>query len=226
MMKRIIDAVIFDLDGTLIDSMGIWTQVDVEFLEKRGIAVPDNLFKDMEDGNSFYEVAIYFKAKFGLPETPEEIIAEWTDMVAHHYKHDVGLKPGALELLALLDDNDIRMSVGTSNSKFLAETVLKANGILNFFDVIIAGEGDLRGKPFPDIFLAAANHMNVEPERCLVFEDVHAGVLAAINAGMKVFAVRDDYSKSEWELLERDAHKIADHLGHLIIPTGKLIAFE
>ncbi len=222
-MKRQIDAVIFDLDGTLIDSMGIWTRVDVEFLEKRGIAVPDDLFQDMKEGNSFFEVAIYFKEKFGLSEPPEEIIAEWTEMVAHHYTNDIGLKPGALEMLALLEDNDIRIAVGTSNSKYLAKTVLKANHILRYFDAIIAGEGELRGKPYPDIFLKAAEMLDVAPERCLVIEDVHAGVKAALAAGMRVFAVRDNYSKADWRAIEEDAHFFADNIEDMLIATGKLL---
>ena len=74
-------AVIFDLDGTLIDSMGIWIQVDKEYLEKRNIPVPSDLFEDVPEGNSFNEICQYFKDKFKLPDTIEEIGAEWTEML-------------------------------------------------------------------------------------------------------------------------------------------------
>ena len=95
-------AVIFDLDGTLIDSMGVWFQVDVEYLSNRNIEVEENLFSQVEGGNSFIEIAQFFKKKFNLPDTLEEIMNEWTEMVAHYYENDVKLKPGALELIQYL----------------------------------------------------------------------------------------------------------------------------
>lgn len=196
---------IFDMDGTLIDSMGIWVQVDKEYLLKRAINPPENLFEDIEGGNSIVEVAKYFKDKFKLPETPQEIIAEWTSMVLEHYKKDVMLKPGALELLEYLAASDIKIGLGTSNSEYLAEIVLKKNGVYNYFDKIIAGCDEIKGKPFPDIFLKGAELLKVEPKDCLVVEDVLVGVRAAKNAGMQVYAVYDEHAKRDLDKIKAEA---------------------
>ena len=198
-------AVIFDLDGTLIDSMGIWNSVDKEFLTKRNIVVPDNLFEDLDGGNNYVEMALYFKRKFNLPETPEEIMNEWTMMVKEHYNRSVRMKPGACEMLNFLKDRNIPISIGTSNTEELTLTALKANDALYFFDSIVYGNEDIKGKPFPDIFLKAAENMNVNPKDCLVFEDVLAGVQAAKAAGMTVIAVLDDNNPEEWENIKQTA---------------------
>jgi HAD superfamily hydrolase (TIGR01509 family) len=193
-----IKAVIFDLDGTLIDSMSIWRQIDAEFLQKRGIPVPDDLFEDVEGGNSLREIAAYFKQKFYLSESVEEIMQEWTSMVEWYYRKKVKLKPHAKELLELLSMKKIKLGLGTSNSDYLAITVLKANGILEYFQVIQAGCQQIKGKPFPDIFLKVARKLEIKSENILVFEDTLVGVKAAQKAGMRVVAVYDDYSKAEW----------------------------
>jgi len=214
------EAVIFDLDGTLINSMGIWLQVDKEYLQKRNIPVPDDLFEDVPEGNSFNEICLYFKEKFELPDSIEEIAAEWTEMVAHHYKTDIKLKPGAHELLDFLNANNIKMAIGTSNSKYLAETVLKANGVLEYFDSIVAGCEEIKGKPFPDIFLKAAEELNVEPAKCLVIEDTLLGVQAAHNGGMDAFAIFDNNETHDSEKLKTEADFYAENfnsiLDHLI----------
>lgn len=209
-------AVIFDLDGTLIDSMGIWIQVDKEYLQMRGIPVPDNLFMDVEGGNSFNEICLYFKKKFNLPESIEEIGVEWTRMVAEHYKNDVKLKPGAFELLQFLKEKNIKIGVGTSNSKYLAETVLQANGVLRVFDSIIAGCDDIKGKPFPDIFLKAAKELNLLPRDCLVIEDVLVGVQAAKHAGMDVYAIYDEHAAHETEKIKQNADFYAEDFWEIL----------
>ena len=209
-------AVIFDLDGTLIDSMGIWNQVDVEFLQRRNISVPDDLFKDMKAGNSFIEVAEYFIQKFALPYSPQKIMDEWTEMVAEHYRKDVKLKPGAKEFLDLLKKNKIKMGVGTSNNEFLAKIVLQANGILDYFDSIIIGKEEIKGKPFPDIFLKVASELNVKPKNCLVIEDVLVGVQAAKNAGMTVYAIYDEYSEPDKNEIKKIADFYADDFEQIL----------
>ena len=198
-------AVIFDLDGTLIDSMGIWIRVDKEYLEIRNIPIPDDLFKDVKTGNSFNEICQYFKDKFELPDSIEEIGTEWTNMVEKHYKTNVKLKPGVHEFLQFLKENNIKIGVGTSNSKHLAETVLKANNVLEKFDSVVAGCEDIKGKPFPDIFLKVAEELNEAPEDCLVIEDVLIGVQAAKRAGMDVFAIYDENAAYETDKIKQTA---------------------
>jgi len=203
-------AVIFDLDGTLIDSMGIWLQVDKEYLEKRNIPVPDDLFKDVPEGNSFNEICLYFKDKFQLPDSIEEIGNEWIEMVAEHYKINIKLNDGAEELIKYLYDQNVKIAIGTSNTKYLAETVLKANGVLQYFDTIVAGCEEIKGKPFPDIFLKAAEELGIEPKDCLVIEDTIYGVRAAHNGGMDAFAIFDDNDTHDIEKLKSEADFYAE----------------
>lgn len=192
-MLNDIKAVIFDLDGTLIDSMWIWKEIDIEYLGKRGIAVPDNLQKDIE-GMSFTETAIYFKKTFNLSETIDEIKAEWNEMAYDFYKNKIMLKDGVKEFIKYLRSKDIKLGIGTSNSKELATEALKRHNIFNYFDAIRTSCEVKKGKPFPDVFLKVAEDLKVKPEECLVFEDTYAGVLAAKRAGMKVIAIYDELS--------------------------------
>ena len=216
-MYKQLDGVIFDLDGTLIDSMGVWAQVDVEFLQHHGHEAPPDLFDDLEGGNSFEEVADYMRRKFDLQLTNAEIMAEWTEMVAEHYRHSVPLKPGVREFLSRLRAAGIPMGVGTSNNAALASAALAAHGVLDWFGCLVTGGGDLRGKPFPDVFLEAARRLNVDPRRCIVVEDVLAGVQAGVAAGATVLAVKDESAQREWceiantaRILAEDFYEIAE----------------
>ena len=185
-----VKAIIFDLDGTLVDSMWIWKQIDVDFLMKRQIALPDNLQKEIE-GMSFTETALYFMERFQLEDTLEAIQNEWNDMALDFYKHHIPLKKGALKLLKDARHRGIQLGIGTSNSSKLLKAVLDAHGIEHMFHSIRTSCEVKRGKPYPDIFLKVADDLNVLPSECMVFEDTHAGVLAAKRAGMQVIAVYD-----------------------------------
>lgn len=205
-----IKGVIFDLDGTLIDSMGVWTRVDHEYLSKRGIDVPENLFEDIEEGNSFNEVARYFKEKFSLSDSIQEIIEEWTGLVLHHYENDIELKPGVRDFLELLKEKGVKIGVGTSNSLMLATRVLQSNRISDFFDSIVTGCQEIKGKPYPDIFLKVAAELDVQPQNCLVCEDVLVGIQAARNAGMMAIGIHDAHSVHE----KSEIIELADYFGY------------
>jgi len=209
-------AVIFDLDGTLIDSMGVWLQVDEEYLSKRNIPVPKNLFQDIEGGNSFVEVAQYFKDRFGIKDSIDEIAKEWTSMVEKHYRSDVPLKEGVCKFLQYLKRNKVKIGVGTSNSEFLARTVLQANGVMDYFETIVDGFQITKGKPNPDIFLKVAKDLNVKPAECLVVEDVLVGVKAAKKAGMTVFAIYDEHAEIEQNEIKKLADFYAENFDEIL----------
>jgi len=209
-------AVIFDLDGTLIDSMGIWFEVDKQYLLKRNIEVPENLFDQVEGGNSFIEIAKFFKERFNLPDSLDEIMNEWTEMVEEYYRYKITMRPGVIELLEFLKKKDVKLGIGTSNSMKLTRLVLEVNGVLKYFDHIVAGCEEIKGKPFPDIFLAVAEELNVSPRKCLVVEDVLVGVQAAKNAGMDVYAIYDKYSSDKQIQIKETADFYADNAKQLL----------
>ncbi|MDD4503671.1 MAG: HAD family phosphatase [Clostridiaceae bacterium] len=218
-MYRDVKAVIFDVDGTLIDSMWIWKQVDVEFLGKRGIPLPEKLQIEIE-GMSYSETAIYFKARFNLPESLEEIKEEWRIMAEDYYKRHIKLKSGAKNFLKLLYEKCITIGIATSNSRELIDYMLTNHGIRQYFYSIRTSCEVDKGKPHPDVFLKVAEDMGIEPCHCLVFEDTVSGVMAAKAADMKVFAMADEVSEESKdkliEMTEGYIHSFDEVMGYFI----------
>lgn len=197
-MLEKIDAVIFDLDGSLVDSMWIWAQIDLEYLGKFGIVPPESLQADIE-GMSFSETAGYFKNRFGLADSVEKIKEDWNAMAWDKYSYEVPLKEGVFDFLEVCRKRGIALGIATSNSRELVERIVSVHGLENHFSCIMTGCDVAKGKPAPDIYLAVAGELGVEPERCLVFEDIIPGIMAGKAAGMKVCAVEDFYSISQKE---------------------------
>lgn len=214
-MLKDIKACIFDMDGTIIDSMWMWRSIDEEFLGKRNIALPDNLQKEIE-GMNFSQTAEYFKKTFNLLESTKEIMDIWNDMTYDLYCTKVPLKEGVTEFFKYLKQNNILMGIATSNSKKLATGCLKALEIHDFFDIIITGDDVKKGKPDPECYRLCAQHFNVAPSQCLVFEDIMAGIHAAKNAGMKVCAVYDKYSEHVTQAKKDTADFYIDCFKHIL----------
>lgn len=191
-----IDAVIFDLDGSLVDSMWMWHEIDVEYLGRYQLQVPEDLSQQIE-GLSFSETAHYFKNRFRIPESVEEIKRTWNEMAWDKYMHEVPLKPGAAEFLKLCRKKGVKLGIATSNSRELVTNVADVLGLHDFFSCIMTGCDVGKGKPAPDIYLAVAKRLAVLPQRCLVFEDIIPGILAGRAAGMTVCAVEDAYSMDQ-----------------------------
>lgn len=197
-MLNNIKAVLFDLDGTLVDSMWIWRDIDIEYLGRFGLELPETLQSEIE-GMSFSETAVYMKERFQIPDSLEEMKETWNQMAWDKYEKEVMPKTGALKFLDYCKAHGIKLGIATSNSTQLVQHVLRARGMTEYFTCIVTGCEVERGKPAPDIYLEAARRCQVEPEECLVFEDIVPGILAGKAAGMRVCAIEDAYSMHQKE---------------------------
>ncbi len=191
-------AIIFDLDGTLVDSMWMWYDIDVEYLSRFGIDVPDRLQADIE-GMSFSETAVYFKERFNIPDSIEKIKGDWNKMAWDKYTNEVPMKPGATDFIKECRKRGILLGIATSNSRELVENIIAVHGLKGDFACIMTGCDVNKGKPAPDIYLAVSKTLNVAPADCLVFEDIIPGIQAGISAGMEVCAIEDEYSVYQLE---------------------------
>lgn len=200
------EAAIFDLDGTLLNSMDVWEQIDISFLQKRGLPIPDDYVTEI-CARSFEEAAQYTIDLFGLSETVDDIIKEWNDMAAYEYAHNVKIQPYALDYLFRLKSCGIKLAVATGLSKELFMPCLTNNSVLELFDTLCSTDEVLRGKEFPDVFELAAKRLQIAPERCIVFDDVLPAVKSAKQAKMIVCGVYDKYSAHNKTAIE----KIADY---------------
>ena len=201
-----VEAVIFDVDGTVVDSMWMWKRIDKEYLAKFDIPLPDTLQADIE-GWSFYETAVYFKEHFGIDDPVERIMADWNEMAWEKYEREVPLKSGVRDFMRLCKDRGIKMGIATSNSRELMETIERVHGLTEYISCIRTGSEVQKGKPAPDIYLAVADTLEADPAKCLVFEDLVAGIMAGKSAGMKVCAVQDAYSLDS----DREKRRLADY---------------
>lgn len=192
-----IDTVIFDMDGTLIDSMWIWPSVDDDYLKKYNLTKPENFHEAME-GKSYTEVAQLFLDFFPqLDCTIDDVKREWVDMTYEKYTTQVKMKEGAYEFITRFKQKGMKFGIATSNARELVDATLDSLGIAGLFDSVHTSCEVASGKPSPDVYLLVANDIGTRPDRCLVFEDVPMGILAGKNAGMKVCGVDDDFSRPQ-----------------------------
>lgn len=197
---------VFDLDGTLFDSMWLWKQIDYDYLGKRGIEVPEDYMKCINH-MSIMDTALYSIKRFGLKDEPQALIDEWLDMAKVAYEQKVGLKDYAKDYLQFLKDRGVKMSVATSLSHELALPALERNGIIGYFDGVISSSEVTRGKGFPDVYLKAISHTNYMPKECAVFEDILKGIQGAKMGGFLTVGVYDAESKND----EKEIVKSADY---------------
>jgi HAD superfamily hydrolase (TIGR01509 family) len=205
-MLKDIKGAIFDMDGTLIDSMWVWDKIDVDYLKTKGFDLPSDLRKAIEH-LTMRETALYFKERFGIQDTIEEIYAKWNDMAFYEYSTTIRLKDGAKEYLNFLKNKNIKLAIATSNSRLLAEAALKNNDIYEYFDAIITGDDIMVSKASPDIYILAAEKIGLSPRECAVYEDILIAIKSAKSAGMKVVGIHDDFSQGDME----NIMEVADH---------------
>lgn len=202
-----IKGAIFDLDGTLMDSMGFWSELDGIYLRSKGIdTIPEDYLLEIAHLGS-YETAIYTKKRFSIPETPEEMMKEWHSMSIDFYANKVALKEGALNYLKLLKSRGVKLGVATANDEDLYIPALKLTGIDNLFDAVVNVSEVERKKGFPDIYLLACERMGVKAEESVVFEDILLGIKGARAGGFKTVGVFDETSERDVPEIKRIADK-------------------
>lgn len=206
-------AALFDMDGTLVDSMWMWTDIDVSYLTRfpqaRGTDIRQ--LQNEIEGMGMEETAVYFKKRFAIPDSLQQMQADWDQMAMERYRSRVPLKPGAREMLVQMKERGLKTGICTSNSAGLMGAALKANHVEDLFDVVLTANEVGRGKPYPDIYLEAAGRVGVDPGRIIVFEDIVNGVLAGKRAGMEVCGVADQsYQDHRQDLIEAADYFVED----------------
>ncbi len=189
-------ACLFDMDGTLLDSMYVWKVVDEHFFGLFGMDVPPTLQQEI-GGMSFTETAAYIKEQYQISMTGEEIRDLWNRLAQEEYAHHVVYKPGARDFLQYCREKGMKTAICTSNSRELLQAADSNLELSRYIDVFVTSCEVEHGKPFPDVYLAASEKLGVKPEECLCFEDILPGVWAGRNAGMEVCAVEDEHSAQD-----------------------------
>ena len=190
-----LEAVVFDVDGVLIDSEPVWERVRRGFVADRGGRWPDDA-QDRMMGMSTAEWSRYISEDFGVALAPEQVAERVVAAMTAEYREHLPLLPGAVAAVRALSAR-WRLAVASSAPKSLIEAVLDASGLRACFAASVSSEEVDRGKPFPDVYLEATARLGVLPERCAAVEDSSNGLRSAAAAGLTVVAVpRPEYPPS------------------------------
>lgn len=210
-----IKGVIFDFDGTLADSLGVWESIDVKFMKKRGLEVPQG-YVDKISVMNFSQAAAYTIELLGLDETPEEVISEWQELAEAEYRTNVFFKDNAKEFVTLLKARGIKTAVATASEMELVMPALENNGAADLFDAFAVTGEVKRGKGFPDVYDLARERLGLEVCDCVVFEDIAAAVKGAKDGGYKTVAVFDERSIKDRKKLEEIADMYVENYEQLV----------
>ncbi|HKD95520.1 MAG TPA: HAD family phosphatase [Gaiellaceae bacterium] len=182
-----IDAVVFDLDGVLLQSEEVWDAVRERYVREHGGRYDAEVQREMM-GMSAPEWSRYLHEEAGVQEDPEDINREVVERMLEAYKRELPLLPGAVEAVRRTAAA-FPLALASSSNRAIFEEVLQLAGIEDCFRATVSSEEVARGKPVPDVYLEAARRLEVPPERCAAVEDSHAGIRSAKSAGMRVVAI-------------------------------------
>lgn len=202
-------AAIFDLDGTLIDSMNVWNDIDEDFFASHNLAFDPEYQKNIGH-KGLKEIAIYTKERYKLIESVDEIISIWMNMAKEHYSSKIPLKEGVVPFLEFLESKNIKMGIATSNSLELTDLVLTHHDIKKYFSKIVTVNELKTNKESPDIYLCISSFFGLKPSECVVFEDLIVGIETAKKAGFKTIAVKDAASIDNLDALNKKADLVID----------------
>ena len=182
-----IRAVVFDLDGVIIDSEEVWEEVRRGYVAEHGREfLPDS--QDRMMGMSTGEWSRHLAEEVGVPRTPEQVAADVLGRMAERYRVDLPLIPGAVEAVRRIGER-FTLALASSSARILIDQVLSTAGLTDAFQVTLSTEEVPRGKPYPDVYLAAAEKLGLSPAVCAAVEDSSNGLRSAAAAGLAVVAV-------------------------------------
>lgn len=196
-----IQGAIFDADGTLLDSMSLWSHVGEDYLRALGYEPRENLSETFQT-MSLHQSACYYQSQYGVRLSVEEIISGINAMVETYYRETIQLKPGAAEFLQQLKEHGVRMCIATATDGDLIGAALERCGVRSFFSRIFTCTQVGHGKEEPDIYRTAQKHLGCGKEQTIVFEDAIHALKTAKADGFLTAAVRDDSEKNQETLKE------------------------
>ncbi len=197
-------AALFDLDGTLIDSMWIWKNLLIDFLSDLDMKAPKHLLNEVTH-MSIVQSSAYVQQLFQLPMTPEEILSRWRKMVYSSYAEKIKLKPYAKEYLYQLKKQDVQLAIATSCDHALCEICLRNNGVFDLFSTITYSDDVGKGKNYPDIYIECLRRLDCSPEDAMLFEDILVALRTGKNLGMYVVAVADKNASPDHLTMKQEA---------------------
>jgi HAD superfamily hydrolase (TIGR01509 family) len=195
----LIAAVVFDMDGVIVDSEQVWDEVRERYVRETGGTYSESATRDMM-GMSSLEWSRYLAAQLGVPGTPAEINLAIVERMLERYGEAPPLIPGAVEAVRRCAAR-WPLAVASSSNPELIEVVLDAAGLHDVIPVVVSSQEVARGKPAPDVYLEAARRLDVEPNACAAVEDSHNGIRSAKAAGMRVIAIPNPHFPPDAEAL-------------------------
>ena len=195
-----IDAVVFDLDGVILQTEEVWDEVRGRYVVEQGGRYDEEAQRAMM-GMSAPEWSRYLADDLGVPGTPEHISADVVRLMEARYREELPLIPGAREAVERLAAR-WPLGLASSSNRPLIDAALDLSGLDRFFRVTVSSEEVPRGKPAPDVYLEAARQLGVAPNGCAAVEDSHSGIRSAKSAGMRVIAIPNPSFPPDPEALE------------------------
>ena len=189
---------IFDMDGTLVDSMGCWHRLSREYLNMRGVTGDVAAMLEEIKTMTVEESAALFLQRFHLSGTPQDVMRDMNEMMAGHYRADVPAKPGVREYLNLLRRRGTTLCIASATAELLIRDCLRHLGLEPYFSFLLSCEEVGAGKSRPDVFLAAAERLGARPPEIAVFEDSAFAARTAKNAGFYTVGVYDEEGRDDW----------------------------